>query len=363
LFTAPVIQTIKPFDATVGATITFTVQSGPQVVKNKLIIKDNSTSLTIYEKEQVTFLLQHIIPPSVELLEAERMINGNAYQAIIYVADISNNWSVASESTIFWVFSPPTLLITNIDAFDHIYNQTETFSTTYSHTESELLSSFRYFLYDENQNLITAFSEQYSDGSTPLTQEITGLLNGITYFVEVQTLSQNAQEATSGLIEFVPLYIAPRLLTTLELENAPNKGAIKLSANILQIVLKLYDNSDLEILPDDIVYTDNTWLDLNDVNYSKAVGLEGFSILQSNFMFQMWVKNLVENEDIFKLISPQGTLYGQYYGNRIHIFKTLTGTNYITHFASEEFTLINPTDTIVFRFDHIDNLIDVTVSV
>lgn len=363
MFTTPVIRPIKPFDATVGNLFKFDVQSGPQVVRNKLTIKDNSTGLVVYEATQETFLYQHDLPPSATLPIAEQLINGKDYQASIMVGDILNNWSAPSEVEIFWVFSPPTLTNTNIDEFNRIYNQTEIFTTTYAHLQNELLQSYRYLLYNENQGLITSFPEVFADGSLPLTQEIAGLNNGLTYFVEVRTLSQNGQEATTGLLEFTPMYIVPRLLTTLTVENDFDKGAIKLTANILQIILKLYDTVGNEIPPENIVYTDNTWIDMNNINYNKMVGTDGFSILQNDFMFQMWVKNLIENETIFRLIAPSGEIYGTYYGNRIHIFKKVNGIDIIPHFASEEFVLTLPDDTVVFRFDQKNNSIDINVTV
>ena len=362
MFTKPTIREIKPFNALIGNTIFFDVQSGPQVVRNKAVIKDALTNDIIYEVTQETFLLQHIIPPSETLPLENKLINGNSYIITIQVGDINNNWSIESDIEIFWVFSNPSILFTNIDEYHKIYNQTETFSATYTHPENEELQYFKYYLYDSNQDLISSFDIQFADGSVPLTQEITGFINSLTYYVEIKTLSQNGQEATTGLVEFSVQYLAPRLLTTLEVENYPSLGAIKFSANILQIILHLVDNLGNEISLENVEYVDSSWIDMNRADYAKLIGSEGFSILQNNFILQMWLKNLVENENILQLYGSPGNLIIQYHGNRLHAFKTQNGADLRAHFVSEEF-FATENDIVIFRLSHIDNLINLEIAI
>jgi len=358
MFTTPTIRPIKPFDATVGTTVFFDVQSGPQVVKNRLTVKHTGTGTTVYQEEKDTLSYTHVISPT-----GEELTNGNSYLAIIEVADSVGNWSAESEALLFWVLSPPTIVFTNIDEYGKVYNQTETFSATYTQAENELLQYYKYYWYDSNQNLLESFEDVYSDGSNPLTQEIASLENSVVYFVEVKTLSQNGQEGSSGLVEFTAEYSAPRLLTTFEAENSPATGTIKLSASVLQVILHLYDPENDEIDNENIVYTNETWLDMNNANYAKLVGNEGFSILKDNFILQMWLKNLPENETFLRILGSEGNIELQYYDNRIHAFKVLNDNELMSHFASEEFVLANPDDTIMFRINHINNLMDILVNV
>lgn len=362
MFTKPIIRDIKPFDALAGATILFGVQSGPQVIRNKIIIKDSVTNSVIYEAVQETFLLQHIIPPSETLPINNRLINGNSYVVTVQVGDINNNWSIESDPEIFWVFSSPTISFINIDQYGKIYNQTETFVATYTHPENELLQYYKYYLYDSNQNLITSFDITFNDGSSPLIQEITGFVTSLSYYVEVKTLSQNGQESTSGLVDFSVQYIAPRLLTTLEVENYPSVGAVKFSANILQIILHLIDNLGNEINYNDVEYLNSTWIDMNRIDYAKLIANEGFSILQSNFMLQMWMKNLIENENILQLYGSSGSLIIKYYDNRLHAFKTQIGTDLSAHFVSETFAIAE-NEIVSFRVTHVNNLINLEIYV
>ena len=125
------------------------------------------------------------------------------------------------------------------------------------------------------------------------------------YYLEVKTLSPNGNQGSSGLIHFRPFYVAPKLVVAITPENLPNQGAIKISANVIQIIMKLYDNNNVQINPLDVEYIDNDYLDMTRADYGRLVADEGFNILQENFTMQLWCRDLPNNKVFLKLFSLQ----------------------------------------------------------
>lgn len=343
MLTTPILNDIKTFNAIKENTITFNVIGGNQVVGNNLIIERVSDNVAVYNQSQETFNFRHILP-------AHTIINGTNYRAKVRTKDINNNWSNFSTTLLFWCYSEPFLNITTIDYNNQnrVYNQTVLFETTYSQTEGEVLQSYRYLLYNENKDLLRSFPEQFADGSHPLAQEIAGLENSQLYYLEVKTLSPNGNSGTTELIHFRPFYIAPKLTVTVTPENLSDQGAIKVSANIIQIILKLYDNNGNQINPLNVEYIDGEWIDMTRIDYDKLVADGGFSILQSNFMLQIWCKDLPEDKVFLTLYAPQGRLEMFKLNNRIRIYKYIDRLDFQGYFVSNEFEVEDGQELMIY---------------
>ena len=357
MLTTPILNNIKTFNATKESAFTFNVRGGSQVAGNNLVIERINDNAVIYNQSQETFNFKQILPAST-------LINGVNYRAKIRTRDINNKWSNFSATLLFWCYSEPSLNITTIDYSNQnrVYNQTVLFETTYSQLENEILQSYRYLLYNENKDLLKSFTEQYADGSQALTQEITGLENSKLYYLEVITLSPNGNSGTSGLINFKPLYIAPKLMMAVEPINEPEQGAIKVGANIIQIILKLYDNNGNQINPMDVEYIDNEWIDLNRTDYNRLIASDGFNISQDNFILQLWCKNLPEDKVFLTLFSPQGKLEFFKLNNRIRVYKSINNLNFKKYFASNDFTATNEQELMIYMKQD-GHLIDLQVEV
>lgn len=355
MLTTPILNGIKTFNATKDYTFTFNVTGGNQVVANNLVIERVSDNAIIYNQSQETFNFRHILP-------AYTLTNGTNYRAKIRTRDINNNWSNFSITLLFWCYSEPRLNITTIDydSQNRVYNQTVLFETTYTQDGGEILQSYRYLLYDENKDLLKSFPEKYDDGNQPLTQEIAGLENGVLYYLEVKTLSPSGSSGTTGLINFKPFYIAPRLTVVVTPENAPKQGAIKVSANIIQIILKLYDNHGNQINLNDVEYIDEEWIDMNRIDYTKLVADEGFDVLQSNFLLQLWCKDLPEDEVFLTLYAPQGRIEMFKLKNKIRVYKYIDNLSFQGYFASNDFTLLDNQEVMIYMKQD-NHLIDLQV--
>ena len=334
--TPSLIKSIKPFSSAKSYDFPFNYTSGAQAVRNNLIIQEVSTGSEVYNKTIESFSSKHPVLSNT-------LSSGVAYRAKVRVGNTQNAWSEFSEWAIFWVLDLPNLTITNID-YDNqnrVYSQTVIFSGDYSHPNGEKLQSFRYNLYDNNKNLLKSYSEQYSDGSIPLAQEVTGLVNGELYYIELKIITVNLQEFSTGLALVRPFYTAPSLTSAIGVENIPSEGAIKVTANIIQVIGRLYDQNGVEIAKDVIEYVDNEKLDMNREDYAKLVFDEGFNIEGDEFVLKLWCQNIPDTTVFMKLFSSYGWLDFRYYNNKIHIFKYQYDVLKPAHYTSNELSL-NP---------------------
>lgn len=351
MLTTPVINDIKTFNATKESTITFNVVGGNQVIGNNLVVERVSDNSVVYNEMQDTFNFRHTI-------SSNTLINGVNYRAKIRTKDINNNWSSYSRAILFWCFSEPILTTTTIDYSNQnrVYNQTVLFETTYIQNEGEILQSYRYLLYDSNRNIIRSFGEQFSNGSLPLTQEITGLNNGETYYLEVKTLSPNGNSGTTGLISFKPFYVAPRLSVAIETESVPNLGAIKINTNIIQTILRLYDDKGNQIPPNDVEYVFDDWIDMTRVDYAELVGDGSLNTSKSDFFMNIWCKKLPEDKVFLTFGSPYGKLEMLKRDNRIRVHKTINGLISKACYVSNELVVTQDEEIMIHMRQEDDRL-------
>jgi len=317
--TTPSLSTILPFSSTQSQIFKFLVNSGDQVVRNNLVIENNSTNVEVYNQSVESFQLQHI-------LLANTLTNGIEYRAKIRTGNLANEWSLNfSDWIYFYVLSSPTILIPTIDINNKVYNSTINFTATYSQLEGELLQSYKFLLYNSNQNLLQTYSEQFSDGTTPpISQEITGLENEELYYLEVKGISIHSQLSTSGLIAFTPFFITPRLITTLNVENIPSQGAVKLSVQLIQEIGQIDSGT--------VTFIDNNWINLINGQISFQDGFQ----LGSDFILKLWCKNIPDDVVFLKLISEYGGIEFIRFDNKISSKKILNGCSIYSVFASNE---------------------------
>lgn len=357
MLSTPIIReySIIPFSADKPYTFNFEYYGSNQVVRNNLIIERVNDNVVVYNQITETFELKHVVPANI-------LENQHEYRVRVRVSDINNNWSNFSSYIIFWVIAEPTITIINIDYANQnrVYNQTVLFQAEYYQPDGDLLQSYKYYMYDSNKKLIKVFEEQFSDGMDLLTQEIAGLTNGTHYYLEVKTTSVNGRLGSSGLVEFVPLYVTPRISVVLTPENIYEQGFIRLNAALIQVILKLYDNNGNEINPINVEYIDNEWIDLTRLDYDKLIARDGFSITKPNFVLKLWCKNVPDDIVFLTLRSNYGRVEFIKYENRIHAFKYLNGSTIKPHFASNEL-VIGEDEEFVLYVKSENNLLDLVV--
>lgn len=348
---------IKPFSPSKPYDFIIIYRSGDQAVRNNLVIQRLSDNLTVYDITLESFTLKHTLP-------ANKLQSGVPYKARIRVGSVSGQWSQFSEWVIFWVFDSPTLAIGNIDYANQnrVYGQTVEFTASYTHLNGEMLSSYRFNLYNSNQQLIQSYDERFSNGDSPLTQEVAGLQNGELYYIELKTISVNQQEASTGLILVRPFYITPKITSAITVENKAEEGAVKVTANIIQIVGRLYDANGNEINKDLIEYVDNEKLDMNRIDYVKLVYDKGFDTTTEDFVMKLWCENLPDDfSNVFlTVLSEYGRLDFKLYDNKIHILKHINGVTYPAHYASNDYDFL-PNEQFMIYVKSVGGSIDVEV--
>jgi hypothetical protein len=338
--TKPTLVPITPIDALLEQRFNFQYQGNIQIVKNNLII-ETIEGVEVYNSTMNNFSFFHTLPPLT-------LTNGNRYKAKLRVGTLVDQWSEFSNYITFWALELPTLTILTID-YDNqnrVYSQNVNFQTDYSHPNGEILRSYRYLVYDTGGNLIQTFPERFSNGSTPLEELISGLMNNDRYYVEVRIETQNAQTHTTGQVVFFPYFDTPRLGTQLEAIPETEQGAIRLRTDIQQLFFHLYDNDDNEILEPEFV--DGSKIDMNRADYNRLVAANGFIIPEGNYKIQFWAENLPERETLVELWGMDGTVKIEYYDERFHAFKQTHNSNIINHTVSEELVGYDGIGTVSF---------------
>lgn len=332
ILTTPRLNNIDVFDAKVEKRIRFDVIGGNQVVANNLIIERLSDNREVYNQEQDAFNLYHVIQPN-------SILNGVDYRAKIRTKDRQGNWSPFSTSVIFWALSKPSVTIDNIAYHDQnrVYNQTVIFEATYKQKEEESVQSYRYLIYDSNKVLIQSFAEQFQPTDGKLTQEVAGLQNGEIYYVELKTISANGNNGTSGLVLVRPFYVVPKVNAVVTADTLPDKGAIKISANIVQVIMRLYDNKGSEIVVEDIEYLDGESIDLTRKDYQTLIADKGINIVGGDFMLKLWVKNIREHANICSIFNERGQIDIFKKDNTIRAYKSIRGSDIMDYYTSNTY--------------------------
>lgn len=332
----PILRKVYPFPATTEYTFTFDLYGiSQQVFYNELEIKLSSdTSQIVYQERIQEFRYQHTVP-------ANTLTNGKQYVAIIRVYNSEQELIGESNPIFFYCFSYPELGIPTIENGE-VKNQTVLFQGTYNQAEGEPLESYKFKLYNDNQNLISESPQIYDD---KLQYEFGPFENRTDYYIELIVVTVNGMVISTGLIKFTARFIAPRFISAIELENLPDEASILVKCNVIRIVG----------VPDtEPIYTDDDMIDLRE---NGAWFEEGFK-LSGNWTIQMWLKDIVPNSTFFQLIAKDGSrIELEYKNSRIRLYKMLD-EQYVLQMLIGDLE-INTTNTPIFIcIKHINGLFD-----
>lgn len=154
----PRLNIIDVFDVSDGEhSFTFSY-IGNQVVKNRLIVKDNLTFEEVYNKEQTSMSLAH----TVSIDDISCLKNNQSYIAQIQVYDVNGNSSNLSDPVLFTCHAKPNFCFIDIDDETTISSENLTLNISFSQSEGDKISDVLYELYDHNQILQTT-SDTYHD--------------------------------------------------------------------------------------------------------------------------------------------------------------------------------------------------------
>lgn len=291
--TRPTLIAVPSFDATQSFTFTFTVQSGSsQIVANQLTIRRQSDNTVVYDEKQETFKYEHVV-------NANELVNGTYYNAVVSVFDAENNQSPTSIPIQFWCYSTPSVVFTNIPVDSIITNASFNFTFTYTQNEGEVLNSYIINLYNAFQTQVATSGIRYAqNGEPPFNGEylFAGFEDNTTYFIEVVATTINNAIVSTGKQQFTVKYSRPDLFTLVELKNNCDEGYITLRSNIM--IIEGTSN------PDPPVYIDNKEVDLTNED-SWVEWNDGYNI-NSNFLARVWFRKPLVYKQILQLTNAQG---------------------------------------------------------
>lgn len=291
--TRPTLIAVPSFDATQSFTFTFTVQSGSaQIVANQLTIRRQSDNEIVYQEKQETFKYEHIV-------NADELINGTYYNAVVSVFDADDNQSPISIPIQFWCYTTPTIEFTNIPSNNIIENASFNFAFTYNQIEGELINSYVINLYNAFQTQIATSGVVYvQNGSPPYEGNylFSGFDNDTTYFIEIIATTINRAVVSSEKVQFNVQYSRPDLFTLVELTNNCDEGYITLKSNI--VLIEGTSN------PTPPVYIDNASVDLTQdgswVEWNNGYNISG------DFLTRLWFRNPNPYSQILQFTNAQG---------------------------------------------------------
>lgn len=229
--TTPTLMQQNAFDATQAHVFTFNVYSGSQITGSKLTIKDNATLTTVYEGTETSYAFQHTVA-------ANTLTNGTYYQASIQTMDAQGNLSPASNIIQFYCYSTPTLVFNNIPAANIIPGASFAFEAKYSQAENEALDSYVFNLYTTAGTLISTSGQLYNTTTTVPTifaYTFSGFNNGEDYLIEVNAVTVEGTQITTGRQTIFVQYSQPGMFSSLYLTNNCENGYITVQANVIGI--------------------------------------------------------------------------------------------------------------------------------
>ena len=226
--TTPTLMQQNAFDATQAHVFTFNVYSGSQITGSKLTIKNNATLETVYDGTETSYAFEHTVP-------ANTLTNGVYYQASIQTMNAQGNFSPASNIIQFYCYSAPTLVFNNIPTANIIPSASFAFEVKYNQAEGEALDSYVFNLYTTAGTLISTSGRLYNTTTTVPTvfaYTFSGFNNGEDYVVEVNAVTVEGTQITTGKQTVFVQYSQPGMFSSLYLTNNCKNGYITVQANV-----------------------------------------------------------------------------------------------------------------------------------
>ena len=228
--TKPIGQVVNAFDATTNHTFYFTSSGGNQVVYNRIIIRNNTTNVIVYNNLVESYKFEHIVPSGT-------LTNGVYYNYTITTYDVSSNASEPSSPIAFYCYSSPTITFTNIPIGNIIQASSFTFDVTYDQAQDELLDTLTINLYNASGVLIDSSVGLHNSGNPPLDFSYTfnGFTDDTIYKISASAVSVNGTVTNSPMIQFITSYFSPSMYSILELTNNCSGGYVEIKNNMIII--------------------------------------------------------------------------------------------------------------------------------
>jgi hypothetical protein len=318
----PILLSIQPWDAEKGTSVYYTYTGSKQAMDNELVVTDTANGEIVYTFSYSSFERVHHLPP-------REFINGKIYKAKIRVKLSDGTYSPYSNEVEFRTFKTPILDIISIDGEGFVYNQDVTFQANYTQADGELVKTYRFSLYDENEDLILNYPIRTPSVASVLSETITGLERGKGYFIECLI------ETVNGVVwthreKFIPMYIVPSANGLIQTVNDYDEGVIRITTNLKQIT-----GTQVKGTPQ----VDNDGNDSNNYSYindewivipkERPIIFQGLGMSKaSDFVMKLWCKNIPNGTKFAEVSPPENTgiaIQFWKYDNKIVAVKEFNG--------------------------------------
>ena len=247
-------------------------------------LNNNQTNRLIVKNAVITLDLN----PSIEITVDN---NGNISSVYGVNDDITSEeaGSPWSSPIPFYCYTTPTLTWINKPTPSVIQESSYNFQFSYSQSEGEELYSYIINLYDNNQTLISSSGTKYVSGIPSLTYEVYGLIDDNTYYIEINGVTVNNTQISSGKIYFSVNYYEPYSQQIFEVKNDACNGWITITNNPIIVIPESYPSPPLYV-------KNNTAADLTaSESYVKWSGLYH----SGNFCIRIWGYEFNSDKTIF----------------------------------------------------------------
>lgn len=230
----PSIHLINAFDPSNEYTFIF-YYVGNQIYSNRAIITDNDTQAIVYDNIQNTMKNLHVLP-------SETLTAGKSYTIQIQVFDNDGNSSDLSMAVLFYCFSSPLFYFQNINNGDTISTANLELKLSYEQSENELLSEYKYNVYDGKKEEIYS-SKIYYGTSEELTHTIYGLKNESTYFLRATGITSHGVSVDTGYVEIHVSHTTIKPDIAFVATNDNTNGCVVLQTNIFTVSYDVENNN------------------------------------------------------------------------------------------------------------------------
>ena len=327
----PIIKQIVPFDARYEYKIEFS-WAGSRVYGHKISIYDNETNEKVYpptdEAEFISYALYHTLP-------AETLTNGKKYSVQVAVRDSQGEYSEWSNKYSFQVFTKPDFVFENIENEQEISNSSVITRVRYSQKEFEDIDSYKFYLYDSNDNVLQVSDTKY--GRDDISYTYKGLDNNTFYYIRCMGVTANGMPIDTDKVKIFIKYENSSIYARFFAESDSKHGGNKWNTNIVLIdytgnkTFEYVDDSYIN-LTNDVIYYDKGYTIPND----GAIIISGKSFYKNNNHVLSMYNHKDEQKSVYQI-----NLYSYIYDDNTLRFKLVVNNminNYILYSKPMVFT-------------------------
>lgn len=329
------------FDANFDYTLEFTY-NGNQIIKNRLLIKDNESNVTVYDQTVTTMAKRHTIA-------AGSLDNGDTYNMSIQVYYLNDEGEEVaddvSDTVLAKCFTTPSLTASNLPLV--VRNASFDFEFDYTQAEDDMLDSYTISMYDSGNNLLYALNPVYPAPSTvaySFVVTINDLMDGQNYHIRCEATSVAGMHVDTGLLSFAVQYYRPQNYSIFYVDNAPSLCAVQLTSNV-----KIIDG--FTVSGEEPTYIDGEKADLRD---GDAVYWQNMIDMSGDFQLMARLEDFNDYSEIIKLSNGintialktmRGLLYGE---TEEKAYLSLTVSNGINNYVTISNLIPIPAPTDIF---------------